>query len=161
MDILKLNLFFSNLCVHSKFKKLTCGFTLQNSLAVIVIARFFHLLTCLPHSLRACSDFTCVLQQVCHLVSLQAIIFFLKLAASFFATYSQTFSSTPTPETLSIVFMYLAIRRIHWLTGEAVVTRGGSNCATGGRNKLAATEILSSAIFLSQFLFCPKYTLWK
>lgn len=66
---------------------------------------------------------------VCHLVSLVALqakevyFFFLKPTASFFATYTQTAFSTPTTKTSSPVLMSVAIRRTHWLTGQAV---GGS-----------------------------------
>lgn len=70
-------------------------------------------------------------------------LFFLKLAASFFATHSQTSSSTPTPEILSTGFIYLVIRRAHWLTREAIGRRRGRNWTTSGRNKLPTTEILT------------------
>ena len=81
----------------------------------------------LPHSV------TCI-------ITGNNFFFFLKLAVSFFATHSQTSSST-TPETPT-GFIYLVIRRAHWLTREAIGRRRGRNW-TSGRNKLPTTEILT------------------
>lgn len=132
---------------------IVCLKTWLQSCSIVAIAGLSCLLSCSTF-IEYIHWLTCVLQPVCHLVSLvllQAMFFFLpKLAASFFATYSQTASSTPAPQTLSIVFIYLVIRRALWLTGEAVVRRHGSNWTTGRRNKLPAIEILTFfCIFLS------------
>lgn len=82
--------------------------------------------------------------------------FFLKLTASFFATYSQTFSSTPTPAVLFIVVLYLVIRRTYWLTGKTVVRRMGVTVQQVEEiNCQLLRYWLFCAIFLSQFCTVP------
>jgi len=150
--------FVLNTWVHSPFEKLASGLSLQSWVAVAVAesSRWFTRV----HLLWARSvTYLCAPASLCHLYHYREW-FFSETGSQFLGhLLSDSYSYS---RDIFRSFYLLHYQKGHWLTGEAVVRRGGSNCITGGRNKLSVAEIPTFfSIFLSQFLLSPKHTLWE
>lgn len=117
----------------------------QKASVVIAVVHSSCLLTCFPHTFSTSSDLrvpcptslplsvTCVIKKDNYS--------FLKLTACFFATHSWT--SPPSIPKHTLHSFHTVIRRTCGLTAEAVIRKGGSNCAAAGERKLPATQILT------------------